>query len=412
MADSYIQKLIAERIGGERFGKDTVIYKFERIKRAKAAAQAAYPNREIIDMGVGEPDEPAHSEVVDALEAAARNPENRFYADNGIQLFKEAAVQYMSDVYGVKGLDPNLHVNHSIGSKPALALLPYAFINPGDIVLQTVPGYPVMATISTWLEGSAYNLPITPENHFLPDIDAIPEEILKRAKIFYLNYPNNPTGATATRAFFEKVVAFAKKNQLLVVHDNAYGALTFDGVEPLSFLSVPGAMDVGVEIHSMSKAFNMTGWRLGFVVGNPLIVKAFATVKDNNDSGQFRAIQIASAHALKHPEWTKATADKYSRRHEKLVSVLQEAGFQAIKPKASFFLYVRAPKGVVGGPEFDSAAAFSEYLIKEQSISTVPWDDAGAFVRWSVTYEAASEEDEQRVMTELRNRLGQLKLIF
>lgn len=412
MTDSHVQNLIAERIGGKRFGQDTVIYKFERIKRAKAAALAAHPEREIIDMGVGEPDAPAHPDVVHALADAAANPGNRFYADNGIDLFKEAAAKYMADVYGVTGLDPATQVVHAIGSKSAFALLPYAFVNEGDAVIQTVPGYPVLTTISSWLGATVHNLPITPENGFLPDLRSVPADVLDRAKLLYLNYPNNPTGATATRAFFEEVVAFAKQHHLLVVHDAAYGALTFDGYEPLSFLSIPGALEVGIEVHSMSKAFNMTGWRLGFVAGNETAVKAFATVKDNNDSGQFRAIQIASAKALSHPEWTEDTARKYSRRHELLVDVLRDAGFEAKKPKASFYLYVKAPKGVVGGPTFATAADFSEYLIKEQSISTVPWDDAGHFVRWSVTYEATDEQDEVRVMNEVARRLGQLELEF
>lgn len=412
MTESHVQTLIADRIGGARFGQDTVIYKFERIKRAKAAALAAHPDREIIDMGVGEPDAPANREVVSALADAASNPGNRFYADNGIELFKEAAARYMGEVYGVSGLNSATQVVHAIGSKSAFALLPYAFVNEGDVVIQTVPGYPVLATISNWLGATVYNLPITPDNGFLPNLEEIPEEVANKAKLLYLNYPNNPTGAVATREFFEQAVAFAKRYHLLVVHDAAYGALTFDGYEPLSFLSVPGAIDVGIEVHSMSKAFNMTGWRLGFVAGNELAIKAFSTVKDNNDSGQFRAIQIASAHALGHSEWTQETALKYSRRHERLVEVLRSAGFAARKPQASFYLYVPAPKGVVGGPTFATAADFSEYLIMEQSISTVPWDDAGAFVRWSVTYEADGEAQEARVMAEVARRLGRLELVF
>lgn len=412
VSDSYLQNLFADRIGGKNFGKDTVIYKFERIKRAKAAALEAHPERAMIDMGVGEPDEPAHREIIQALYEAAQNPANRFYADNGIEQYKEAAADYLQRVYGVTGLNPHTQINHSIGSKPALAMLPMAFINPGDVVLQTVPGYPVMATIATWLGGGCYNMPIGPENDFLPNLESVPLDVRKKAKMLYLNYPNNPTGAVAPREFFERVVSFARENELVVVHDNAYGALTFDGQQPLSFLSVPGAIDVGVEVHSMSKAFNMTGWRLGFVAGNEQIVKAFATVKDNQDSGQFRAIQVASAQALKHPEWTEATAAKYSRRHDKLVKVLQSLGFPAKKPKGSFFLYVQAPKGLEDGRTFENAAAFSEFLIKEYSISTVPWDDHGHFVRFSVTYEAADEATEDAVMEELVRRMSSARFIF
>ncbi len=410
--DSYIQSLFAERIGGAQFGKETVIYKFEKIKRAKAAALAAHPEIPMIDMGVGEPDERADDGIVDVLAREARKRENRFYADNGIPEFNAAAVKYLAQVYGVLGIDPTREINHAIGSKPALAMLPTALINPGDVTIMPVPNYPVMGTHTRWLGGEVYTLPITPENQYLPDLSSLPEDIRKRAKLLYLNYPNNPTGATATRAFFEEVVAFAKANQLVVVHDAAYAALTFDGEPPIAFLSVPGAKEVGVELFSLSKAFNMTGWRIAFVAGNELLVKAFATVKDNNDSGQFRAIQKAAIYGLEHPEITEKIAEKYSRRHTLLVDALRSLGFDAKKPGGSFFLYTEAPKGVKGGPRFASAEEFSEYLITEKQISTVPWDDAGAFVRWSVTFEADSEQAEHEVIAEIKRRLSSLTFEF
>jgi len=188
--------------------------------------------------------------------------------------------------------------------------------------------------------------------------------------------------------------------------------LTYDGLKPLSFLSVPGAKDVGVELHSLSKSYNMTGWRIGFVAGNPLIIKAFSDVKDNNDSGQFIAIQKAAAYGLAHPEITERIAEKYSRRHELLVNALNDLGFKAKKPKGSFFLYVQAPKGVEGGPTFETAEDFSQFLIREKLISTVPWDDAGHYVRFSVTFIADGEEEERRVISEIKRRLGDLKFIF
>ncbi len=229
----------------------------------------------------------------------------------------------------------------------------------------------------------------------------------------YLNYPNNPTGATATKAFYKKVVAFAKKNNIIVVSDAAYGALMFDGNKPLSFLSVPGAKAVGgVEIHSISKAFNMTGWRMAFVCGNKKVVSAFAAVKDNNDSGQFKAIQKACVTALENPSITEETAAKYSRRHDKLVTVLNKIGLKANKPKGSFYLYVPIPKSVKGGPKFKSAEDFSQFLIKEKSISTVPWDDAGNFVRFSVTFLAVDELEEDKVMAEIESRLSDLEFKF
>ena len=412
MSESYIQDLIAERIGGNQFGKDTVLYKFEKIKRAKRAAMAAYPDMKIIDMGVGEPDAMADAGVINALAQEAAKWENRDYADNGIQEFKTAAVTYMEKVYGVEGLNAETEVIHAIGSKPALAMVAQAFINPGDVTLMTVPGYPIMGTMTKWLGGEVYPLPLLAENDFLPDLKEIPKKIVKRAKLLYINYPNNPTGASATVEFYKKVIKFAKRHNLLVVQDAAYAALTFDGEKPLSFLSVEGAKEVGIEIHSLSKAFNMTGWRMAFVVGSELAVKVFAAVKDNNDSGQFKAIQLAGKYALEHPEITEATAIKYGRRHDLLVDVLNRLGFTAKKPKGSFYLYVAIPKGVTGGTTFETAEDFSQYLIREKLISTVPWDEVGHYVRFSVTFLAYDEEEEKRVIEEIYNRLSEVEFIF
>jgi len=410
--DSYIQQLFAERIGGNQYGKSNEIYKFEKIKRAKAEAKKRFPDVELLDFGVGEPDQMADAGVIETLYKAAQKPENRGYADNGGRELKVAAASYLKNVFGVEGIDPDTEVVHVIGAKSALSMLPSAFINPGDITLMTVPGYPILGTHTKWLGGEVVNLPLLKENNFLPDLDNLDQEVLRRAKLLYLNYPNNPTGASATKEFFTKVVQFAKENDLIVIHDAAYAALTFDGVKPLSFLAIPGAKDVGIEVHSLSKSYNMTGWRIGFVAGNPLIVKAFADVKDNNDSGQFLAIQEAAIYALQHPEITEKTAEKYSRRHDMLMKTLNELGFKAKKPKGSFFMYVEAPKGIKNGQRFATAEDFSQFLIKEKLISTVPWDDAGNFVRFSVTFTAKDEADEHRVMNEIKARLAAVEFEF
>jgi LL-diaminopimelate aminotransferase len=405
--DSYIQNLFAERIGGKNYGKDTAIYKFEKIKRAKRAALDANPGQELFDLGVGEPDEPPFPEVIDKLHEEARKPDTRGYSDNGGPALKEAAARYLKNVCGVT-IDPATQVLHSIGSKAALSILPAALINPGDVVLMTVPGYPVFGTHAKYYGGVVHNLKLTAENNFLPDLKSIPPDILAKAKVLVINYPNNPTGASATLAFFTEVVAFAKQHNLVVVHDFAYAALIFEG-KPLSFLATPGAMDVGVELHSASKNFNMTGWRCGFVAGNPLLVKAYGDVKDNTDSGQFLGIQNAVAYCYDHPEITAKIASKYSRRMDLLVPTLQKLGFKATKPKGSFFLYVAIPKSArsdKGEVEFASAEAFSQWLITENLISTVPWDDAGAYVRFSVTFSAAGEAEEKRVIGEIQKRLS------
>jgi LL-diaminopimelate aminotransferase len=412
MQESYIQDLFAERIGGKRYGKDTAIYKFEKIKRAKRAAVQAQPDTELFDLGVGEPDAMADAGIVETLYAEARKPENRGYADNGDAVLKQAAANYLRTVCGV-AVDAETQVIHSIGSKAALSILPAAFINPGDVALMTVPGYPVFGTHAKYYGGAVHNLPLREENNFLPDLKSVPADVLAKAKVLVLNYPNNPTGASATPEFFAEVVEFAKANKLIVIHDFAYAALVFEGM-PLSFLATPGALDVGLELHSTSKNFNMTGWRCGFVAGNELLVKAYGDVKDNSDSGQFLAIQHASAYAFDHPEITAGIAAKYSRRMDLLVAALKNAGFAARKPRGSFFLYVASPKKAVaqdGGKSFDfaNAEAFSQWMITENLISTVPWDDAGAYVRFSVTFAARDTEDEKRVVDAIAQRLGRYR---
>ncbi len=409
---NFFDDKIAERLGGRNFGKSTAVYKFELIKRAKAEAKKAHPGVDLIDMGVGEPDWPADNLVVKALSKEAGKPDNRWYADNGIPEFKEAAARYLEKIYGLSGIVPSDHIIHGLGSKPILAMLPICFINRGDVLLTTVPGYPVTATYTKYLGGEVFNLPLMESNSFLPDLNIIPEPVLKKARMLYLNYPNNPTGAVANKEFFEQVVGFARKNNIIIVNDSAYGALTYDGHKPLSFLSVEGAMDVGLEVHSLSKAFNMTGWRIGFICGNSKAVKAYGTVKDNTDSGQFRAIQKAGIQALKHPEITENTIAKYSRRFDLLINALNDVGFDAKKPKGTFYCYVKAPAGTENGIAFDTASEFSEFLIKESLISTVPWDDAGKYIRFSVTFEADSVEEEKNVINEMKERMKILKLVF
>src|SRR5688572_4038303 len=415
MSDTYIQNLIAERIGGRNYGKSTAIYKFEKIKRAKRAALAANPGAEIIDMGVGEPDEMAFPEVVEKLHEAAKKPSNRGYADNGDSILKESAARYMDRVLGVKGIDPEKEVMHSIGSKAALSILPAVLINPGDYVLMTTPGYPVFGTHAKYYGGLVHNLPLTAENNFLPDLDTIPPEFLKKAKVLVINYPNNPTGGSATPEFFREVVKFAQNHNIVVIHDAAYAALVFEG-KPLSFLATPGAKEVGIELHSTSKTFNMTGWRCGFVAGNELLVKAYGDVKDNTDSGQFLAIQHASAYCFDHPEITEKISAKYSRRMDALVNVLKERGFNAQKPRGSFFLYVKAPRAATKNngarSEFKNAEEVSQWLITEKLISTVPWDDAAAYLRFSVTFVARDLTDEQRVLKTIAERLSSVRLEF
>ena len=404
-----VQKLFAERIGGASFGTTNEIYKFEKIKRAKAAARAARPAVELLDFGVGEPDQIAPKAIRKALKVAVDDPANRGYADNGIREFKVAAADYMAKFFGVADLNPDTDICHSIGSKPALAMLPMCFINPGDVALVTVPGYPVLATHTRYLGGEVVKVPLKKENKFYPDLAAIDPAVASRAKLFYVNYPNNPTGAAPTAELFDALIAFARKHNILIVQDAAYATLVYG--QPMSILSRPGGKDVAIELHSMSKSYNMTGWRLGFVAGAPRIVQAYAEVKDNVDSGQFKAIQLAACAGIA----DQALADKikkhYERRLKKMVKVLKAVGFKAKMPGGTFYLYVPAPKGA-GSVEFKTAEDASQYLIRECSISTVPWDDVGPFLRFSATFESRDRADDDRVIAELGERLMKAGLRF
>ena len=409
MADPWFQDLFADRIGGANYGKGTEIYKFEKIKRAKRAALADHPERALLDFGIGENDDMADPAIRDRLKIEVDRVENRGYADNGIAAFKDAAAEYMRHWFGVT-LDPTTEICHCIGSKPAYAMLPAVFVNPGDVTLMTVPGYPVAGTHTRYYGGEVYKLPLLVENDFLPDLTAIPTDISNRAKLLVINYPNSPTGAVATRDFYHRVIDFARANQIVVVQDAAHILLTF-GKKPLSFLEIDGAREVGVEVHSLSKGFNMIGWRMGFVAGHPKIVQAYADVKDNCDSGQFMAVQQAAAQALRTPPIAEAIRVKYERRLRKLAVALTAAGFEARMPGGSYFLYVKAPTAA-GDSVFANAEEASQFLIHEQSVCCVPWDDAGAYLRFSVTYTARDETAEDALMAATIERLRGLRLRF
>ncbi|CAH2212443.1 LL-diaminopimelate aminotransferase [Tepidibacter aestuarii] len=407
----FVDNKISERLGGVDFFNNSKDYKFESIKKEKEIIKKKYPNIDIIDMGVGEPDLAADISICKVLCEECSKLENRLYSDNGIPEFQEAACSFLKKVYKLDNLDPYTNIMHGIGSKPILAMLPICFINPGDIVLTTVPGYPVLSTYCKFLGGTVYNLPLYKENDFYPDFNSIPDDILKKSKLLYINYPNNPTGQVATKEFYKKVVDFAYKNDILVVCDSAYSALTFDS-EPLSFLSIDGAIDVGIEIHSLSKSFNMTGWRLAFIVSNPKVIKVYGNVKGHTDSGQFRAIQKAGAYALNHPEIITRNCVKYSRRFDMLVDALRDIGFDAKKPVGTFYCYVPIPKSTKSGYIFKDAQDASLYILKNALISTVPWDDAGSFLRFSVTFEASDYSQEKCVIADLKERLKKLELVF
>tara|TARA_B100000927_G_C16445442_1_gene461551 strand:+ start:349 stop:1569 length:1221 start_codon:yes stop_codon:yes gene_type:complete len=403
------EDLYANRIGGNTFGKDTAIYKFEKIKRAKAKAIKNNPDMEIIDFGVGEPDKIAPKIIRDTLKTAVDKTENRGYSDNGISTFKKAALEYMDNFFNVK-LDYDTEINHNIGIKSSLSMIPLAFVNEGDIVFQTIPGYPVMATHSRYLGAKVINIPLLEENKFLPDLSAINPDDAVKAKLFYINYPNNPTGAVATDEFFDEIIEFAIKYNILIVQDAPYATLVFNE-NYKSILQRPNAKKCVLELHSMSKSFNMTGWRIGFFCGAPWAVKALAYIKDNSDSGQFKAIQEAASIGISNMNLAKEISFHYKNRLDKMVKILKSVGFNAHMPKGTFYLYVKAPVGA-NGNRFNNAEEAALYLIENYGISTVPWDDNGSFLRFGAVFESMNDKDDDRVLNILFERLSKANLTF
>ncbi len=426
--ESLIRGNIAQRLGGDKYGTDTTVYKFEKIKRAKRSALELNPAAELIDLGIGEPDEGADPAIVEILYREASKPENRFYSDNGVSEFCNSAGRYLKRRFALD-VDASTQINHVVGTKNAFAMIPFMFINPGDVTLMTVPGYPVMGTATKNLGGEVYNMPLEASNGFFPDFDAVPKSILQRAKLMYLNYPNNPTGVVATTEFFQRAIDFARKNGIVIVSDVAYGELVYGGdagrgaggdggaeVRQPSILTLPGGLECAIEVYSLSKMFNMTGWRLGFVVGSPLVVGAFASVKDNFDSGQFRPIQHAGAYALDNAEAiTPPLVAKYHRRLTALHDVMTGLGFEVLPPQGTFYLYIKAPQGVVVDgvvTTFPDAQSFCTFLISEAFIVSVPWDDSGAYIRFSATFEAETLDEESRIIQKVAHVLGQFEFKF
>lgn len=407
----FLDSIVSSRLGGSNFFNENRMFKFEKLKKMRDELKIKYPNVPIIDMGVGEPDKMADLSIVEILNTEARKEENRFYADNGIEEFKVAACNYLKEVYNLDNIQTK-NIVHGIGSKSILAMIPSCFINTNDVTLMTVPGYPIIANHTKLLGGEVYELKLCEETNFYPVLSDIPEDILKRTKLLYLNYPNNPTGQVATIEFYEEVIEFAKKNNILVVSDVAYGPLVYEGEKPLSIFNVDKNMEYSIEIHSLSKTFNMTGWRLAFLVGNEKAIRLFSTIKSYHDSGQFRAIQKAGIYALNHKELIEPNIKRYDRRFKLLVNALCEVGFDAKKPKGSFYCYVSMPKGIKDGIRFESGEEASLYILENALISTVPWDECGGFLRFSVTFEANSVDEEIKIIEEMKSRLHKLNLEF
>jgi len=359
---------------------------------------------DVISLAIGDPVDPSPERVVDALARAARDPENHRYPTDeewGMMAFRAAVARWYKRRYEVE-LDPAKEIVALIGSKEGCHHFALGVINPGDTVLVTDPGYPGYKP-SIWFVGAEpYPVAMREENGFLPKLDEIPSDIARKASAFYLNYPNNPTGAVATRPFLNELVAFAKANDIAVCYDNPYSEVVF-GVERLSFLSTPGAKEVGVELNSLSKPFNMTGWRIGMACGNPEIVGAIAKVKSNTDSGIFNAIQFAGIEALDHcDDFTAKMIAVYAARREKLLATLRKLGWRYEPPKGTFYLWVPVPKGF-------TSAEFCDFMFEKCAVVLAPGAAYGVhgegYVRFSLTIH---EDRLDEALKRMRDNLGKL----
>lgn len=341
---------------------------------------------DVISFGIGDPDQPTAPAVVEALIRHAPDPEHHRYPPyEGLASFRDAMARYYATRFGVS-LDPDGEVLAAIGSKEAIAHLIWAYIEPGDVALVPDPAYPVYATQTRLAGGEAYPLPLRPERGYLPDLDAVPDDVRGRAKLLFLNYPNNPTGATAPLAFFEEAVRFAKAHDILVVSDAAYVEMSFTGPQP-SLLEVPGAKETAVEFYSLSKPFNMTGWRLGAAVGQREAISALGVVKNNTDTGQFGAIQKAAETALDHqPQAFFRTMNSlYERRMDLLVEGLDRAGWHVRRPDATFYLWAPVPGG-------KDDVVFSGELLERAGVLVAPGSGYGTYGRGYVRFSLTLDE--------------------
>jgi LL-diaminopimelate aminotransferase len=360
-------------------------YLFERIDRIKN--EMLKKGADIIDLGVGDPDIPTPGPIVEVLQKEAARPENHRYPFTaGLAAFRKAAADWCGRRFGVS-IDPADEVVSVIGSKEGLSHLPLAFVNPGDVVLVPEPAYPVYGIVSAFVGAEVHYMPLVEKNDFLPDLSAIPPETARRASLMFLNYPNNPTAAVAARDWFTEAAAFAKKNEIVVCHDAAYSELYFDDKRPTSFFEADGAREVGIELHSLSKTFNMTGWRIGFAVGNREIVRGLARVKSNIDSGVFQPIQLAAAFALDHSEdLAPPIRAVYARRREVLAEALMSAGLDFRLPGASFYFWVRVPKG-------ETSESFAATLIEKAHIVATPGSGFGKSGEGYVRFTLCADEE-------------------
>ncbi len=330
---------------------------------------------DVIKLGIGDPDMPTPSYIIERMGEEIKNPGNfRYPPDEGLDEFKEAVANYYRERHGVS-LAPSSDVLPLLGSKEGIAHISFSFVDPGDVNLVPDPGYPVYGIGTLFAGGESYKMPLKEENNFLPDLDAIPEEIAQKAKLMFINYPNNPTGAVAPPEYLEKVVHFARKHELLICHDAAYTELAYEGYRPVSLLEIDGAKEVGIEFNSLSKTFNMTGWRIGYVVGAPWAVEVLGRFKTNIDSGLFKAIQYTGVEALTNPQRDRFIAglqETYRQRRDVVVENLREMGWPLEPPRASFYVWAPVPPGY-------TSQEFVARLLDETGVVVTPGSGFGQY---------------------------------
>ena len=356
-------------------------YLFAAIDEMKQ--QAVARGVDIINLGIGDPDLPTPDPILERMQQAVTDPQHHQYpSSSGMVSFRTAVAGWYQRRFNAT-VDPKSEVVTLIGSKEGIGHVPMAFIDPGDVVLVPSPGYPVYPVAASFAGGMAHEMPLLKQNGFLPDLDAIPPDVAQRAKLMFLNSPNNPTSAIADVAFFNRVIAFAKEHHVIVCHDAAYSEIFYDGRRPSSFLQAEGAMDVGIEFHSLSKTFNMTGWRLGFAVGRADVIAGLSQVKSNLDSGQFQAVQEAGITALESDDrLTAGLRTIYQERRDVLVAGLSNLGLEFETPSATFYVWIEVPQGY-------TSASFTAHLLEKAGIVTTPGNGFGApgegYIRMALT---------------------------
>ncbi len=398
----------AERIGGASFLHEQQGYKFAEIERKRDAFVAAHPSAEIIDFGLGEPERFCPKNVIEALVDACREPVNRVYPLMGPLDFREAAARHLERSLGIK-IDPRTELMMSIGAKHALSLIPFAFVNAGDFVIATTPGYPVIPTVTRWIGGNVILVPLLRKNNYLPPLEYLEELVARhRPKIVLLNYPNNPTGAVAPYEFYEKVVKMAHQHSFVLVQDAPYIDFVYEG-KAASPLQVPGGKEVTLEVYSVSKTFNLQGFRIGYVAGSKDLVRAFSLIREHTDSGQYLPLQKSAIVAFDSAApFLEESRVHYRGRQKKVAEIFARYGIEGEAPPGGVYHYCKVPARFQG-LQFKSGMEFTEFLIEKHGIITVPWEtDEGPHLRLSMTFESGkgSLRSDEDVYASLEQRLS------